>query len=136
MNDIPPIVADLVWVDALIFSVTVNKSTLTFDSDAEDGPSPIEAFCSALVGCMAIDVMHILAKGRHAVRACRAHLVGTRASENPRRLVSVTVHFTVEGEAPLDAVDRAIALSREKYCSVWHSMRQDIDFQVTVDVHA
>ena len=40
----------------------------------------------------------------------------------------MTLTSTVEGEVPADAVERAIALSREKYCSVWHSMRQDIDF--------
>ena len=43
----------------------------------------------------------------------------------------MTLHFTVEGDAPDDDVERAIALSREKYCSVWHSMRQDIELTVT-----
>ena len=45
----------------------------------------------------------------------------------------VELHFTIEGAAPAEAIERAIALSREKYCSVWHSMRQDIDFQVTFE---
>jgi uncharacterized OsmC-like protein len=43
----------------------------------------------------------------------------------------MTLHVTVEGQVPADAVERAIALSREKYCSVWHSMRQDIEFVTT-----
>jgi uncharacterized OsmC-like protein len=42
----------------------------------------------------------------------------------------------VEGDVSPDDVERAIALSRERYCSVWHSMRQDIDFQVTCDLRA
>jgi uncharacterized OsmC-like protein len=46
----------------------------------------------------------------------------------------MTLQFTIEGEVPGDVVDRAIALSREKYCSVWHSMRQDIPFAVTHDI--
>jgi len=43
----------------------------------------------------------------------------------------VQLQFTVETSAPKDAVDRALQLSHEKYCSVWHSMRQDIEFNVT-----
>ena len=46
----------------------------------------------------------------------------------------MTLHVTVEGDVPADAVERAVALSREKYCSVWHSMRQDIEFTTTHDV--
>ena len=46
----------------------------------------------------------------------------------------MTLHITVEGEVPSDAIDRAIQLSRDEYCSVWHSMKQDIDFRVTFDL--
>ena len=45
------------------------------------------------------------------------------------------LQVTVEGDVPADAVARALALSHEKYCSVWHSMRQDIVFTTTHDVH-
>ena len=83
---------------------------------------------------MSADLAHILARGRHSTRAMRARLVGERAQEDPHRFVRVTLHFAVEGAVPADAVERAIALSRERYCSVWHSMRQDIDFRVTFDV--
>jgi uncharacterized OsmC-like protein len=46
----------------------------------------------------------------------------------------MTLQIIVEGEVPEDAVERAIALSRDKYCSVWHSMRQDIEFTVKAQV--
>ena len=82
---------------------------------------------------MSMDVAHVLTKGRHPLRALRAHLVGQRAQEDPHRFLRIDLHFTVEGGVPKDAVQRAIALSREKYCSVWHSMRQDIDFVVTFE---
>jgi putative redox protein len=45
------------------------------------------------------------------------------------------MHFHVTGAVPPAAVERAIALSRETYCSVWNSMRQDIEFTTTFDVH-
>ena len=96
----------------------------------------MQALGIAIAGCMTTDVTHILTKGRHQLRALRSHLVADRAQEDPHRFLRMALHVTVEGDVPGDAVARAIALSREKYCSVWHSMRQDIDFQVTFDVRA
>ena len=94
------------------------------------------ALAFAIAGCMGTDVAFILAKGRFAFRALRAHLVADRAQEDPHRFVRVNLRFVVEGTLPADAVERAIALSREKYCSVWHSMRQDIDFTVSFELIA
>jgi putative redox protein len=130
----PPTVADLTWIGALKFSATVNKASLTIDSAGIAGPSPVDSLAAALGGCMATDVTHVLTKGRHPLRALRAHLIGHRAQEDPHRFLRIDLHFTIEGGVPSVAVERAIALSREKYCSVWHSMRQDIDFQVTFEV--
>lgn len=79
---------------------------------------------------MSIDVVDILLKGRHPLRALRARLSADRAPETPHRVVRVSLDFTIGGEVPADAIDRAIALSRDKYCSVWHSMRQDIPFTI------
>jgi putative redox protein len=83
---------------------------------------------------MSVDVAHILSKGRNPFRALRSHLTAERAQEDPHRFVRATLAFTVEGDVPADAVARAIALSHDKYCSVWHSMRQDIEFTTTFDV--
>ena len=44
------------------------------------------------------------------------------------------LHYTVAGEVPADRVARAIELSREKYCSVWHSMRHDIELTTSFEV--
>ena len=89
---------------------------------------------ASLAGCMAIDLVHILGRGRHELRSLRAKLLADRATEAPRRFTAVTLHFAIEGSVPRDAVDRAVELSRTKYCSVWQSMRQDIDLQVTFDL--
>jgi putative redox protein len=132
--DKPPTLADLTWIGELNFSATVNKASLTIDSDGVAGPSPVDALAAALAGCMATDVTHVLTKGRHPMRALRAHFVGQRAQEDPHRFLRIDLRFTIEGGVPPDAVQRAIALSREKYCSVWHSMRQDIDFVVTFEL--
>ena len=127
----PPTVVDLTWVGDLKFSGASGTASMMLDSAGVAGPSPVQALGFALAGCMATDVAHILAKGRYPLRGLRAHLIADRSPEDPHRFVRVTLHITVEGDVPADASDRAIALSREKYCSVWHSMRNDIAFTVT-----
>jgi len=131
----PPTVVDLVWIDGLKFS-TASRPGLIIDSAGTAGLSPVDALGLALAGCMSVDVAHMLARGRHSPRAMRSQLVGDRAPEDPHRFLRVALHFTIEGDVPADVVARAIRLSREKYCSVWHSMRQDIDFRVTFDLVA
>jgi len=130
----PPTVADLAWIGGLKFSGVSGAASITIDGDSSAGPSPVQALAFALAGCMAADVVFILTKGRHPVRGLRAHLVGHRAQEDPHRFLKVELTFDVEGAVPVEAVERAIALSRDKYCSVWHTLNHDIDFQVTCDV--
>ena len=132
----PPTIVNLRWIGDLKFEATSDRAALTIDSAGVAGPSPMQALGIALAGCMTTDVAHILGKGRHPLRALRSHLTADRAPETPHRFLRMALAITVEGDVPRDAVARAIDLSREKYCSVWHSMRQDIDFQVTFDVLA
>lgn len=127
----PATVVHLNWIGDLKFAATLSKSSLTIDSAGVAGPSPVEALGAALAGCMSLDVAHILTRGRHPFRALQSRLVAERAQEDPHRFVRATLHFTIDGPVPPGAVDRAIELSREKYCSVWHSLRQDIDLTVT-----
>ena len=127
----PPTVADLQWQHALVFHVESAGREATIDGNSAEGPSPVQMMAFALASCMSTDVVHVLTKGRHALTGLRAHLVADRAQEDPHRFLRITLHFTIDGDVPADAVDRAIALSRDKYCSVWHSMREDIAFSVT-----
>jgi len=90
----------------------------------------------ALAGCMAIDIADIVIKGRHTMTALEASIAGTRADDPPRRFVSFTLHFAITGSVPPAAVERAIQLSRDKYCSVWHSLRHDIQLETTFEIHA
>ncbi len=132
----PPVVAELIWADALRFGATSGTNAIVVDGDSAAGPSPVQLLAFALAGCMAIDVVDILRKGRHAVSAFRTTITGERATEPPRRLLSVKLQFHVHGSVPDTAVDRAISLSRDKYCSVWHSLRQDIELTTSFDIVA
>lgn len=62
-------------------------------------------------------------------------LTVTRAETDPRRVVAAEMRFTVVGEVPEKNVARAIDMSRETYCSVWHSLREDIEFETAFEVH-
>ncbi len=136
MADIkPPLVAELVWDEQLRFGDTSGPAAVVIDGDGAAGPSPMQLAAFGLAGCMAADVIAILQKGRHPVTGMRVSFSGVRAPEPPRRLLSISLRFIVAGAVPPEAVERAMALSHEKYCSVWHSMRQDIAFTTTFDVH-
>ena len=90
----------------------------------------------ALAGCMAIDVADIVMKGRHPMTALEASISAVRADDPPRRFLSCALHFTIAGAVPTTAVERAIQLSRDKYCSVWHSLREDIRLDTTFEIRA
>jgi putative redox protein len=87
-----------------------------------------------LAGCMAADVAAILEKARQPLTGLRVSFSGERAENPPRRFTRITLHFHVSGAVAADVVERAVALSRDTYCSVWHSMRQDIEFVTTFDI--
>ncbi len=131
----PPTVIDLTWERDLVFTGHAGGVAMTVDSDSLAGPSPMQAVAFGLAGCMAMDVVVILRKGRHDLRGIRADLTGTRAPEEPRRFTAIALHYTITGDVPEEAIQRAIDLSRNKYCSVWHSLRQDIPLDITFDVH-
>ena len=131
----PPITATLTWQGDLRFRANVGPNDITFDSDAAAGPSPPQAVAAALAGCMAIDVADIVMKGRHTLAALETRITGERAPDPPRRFTRFTLHFSISTDAPAHAVERAIALSREKYCSVWHSLRNDTALETTFELH-
>jgi putative redox protein len=130
----PPTVIELIWEHDLVFAGKSGDVEITVDSTSAAGPSPMQTLAFALASCMAMDVVHVLKKGRHDLRGLRADLTGTRAPEEPRRFTAIALHYSITGAVPTDTVERAIQLSRERYCSVWHSMRQDIEFKVTYQV--
>jgi len=130
----PPVIADLVWQHDLVFAAASGTQRITVDGDSKAGVSPVQMLVISLASCMAMDVAYILTKGRQRFRAIRSRIVAERAPDTPHRVVSAIVTFSIEGDVEPDAVERAIALSHDKYCSVWHSMREDIAFTTTYDI--
>ena len=79
---------------------------------------PMELLLAGMGGCTAYHVVLILKRGRHAVRGCTVEIQAERAEVEPKVFTKINLHFTVTGQGlPAAAVERAIALSHEKYCS-------------------
>jgi len=93
------------------------------DAKPENGgrnlaPRPLETVLAGTGGCTAYDVVLILKRGRHAVTGCTVKLTAERADTDPKVFTRILMHFTVTGKGiPATAVERAIAMSHEKYCS-------------------
>lgn len=81
-------------------------------------PRPMETVLAGTGGCTAYDVVLILKRGRHQVERCSVKLTSERAETDPKVFTKIHMHFTVAGKGlPPAAVERAIALSHETYCS-------------------
>ena len=81
-------------------------------------PRPMETVLAGTGGCTAYDVVLILKRGRHDVRGCSVKLTSERADADPKVFTKIHMQFTVTGRGiPPAAVERAIAMSHEKYCS-------------------
>ena len=81
-------------------------------------PRPMELLLAGPGGCAAYDVVLILKRGRHDVRGCSVKLSSERAAADPKVFTRIHLQFTVTGKGlPPAAVERAIAMSHDKYCS-------------------
>jgi putative redox protein len=131
-----PTSLEIVWTHDLVFEGKSGHASMVLDSAGKAGPSPVQTLAFALAGCMGMDVVYILQKGRYDLRGVKVALVAERAQDDPHRITAVTIEFTIAGAVPREQVQRAIDLSHEKYCSVWHSMRQDIAFTTRFTISA
>ena len=81
-------------------------------------PRPMEMLLAGAGGCAAYDVVLILKRGRHDVRGCSVKLSAERAEVDPKVFTTINMHFSVTGKGLASAaVERAIAMSHDKYCS-------------------
>ena len=93
------------------------------DAKPENGgqnlaPRPLETVLAGTGGCTAYDVVLILKRGRHNVQGCTVKLTAERAESDPKVFTKIHMQFTVTGQGiPASAVERAIAMSHDKYCS-------------------
>lgn len=105
------------------------------DGHDRRAPSPMELLLMALAGCAAIDVVSILAKKRQHLSDLAISVEGERVEEHPMRFSRITMTFEAKGrDLNPAAVERAVQLSEEKYCSVAGSLRNPVDIHSVVRV--
>ncbi len=130
----PPLTISLTWDHALEFTGEAGKHEVGMDGASYTAPSPMQFLALSLAGCMAIDVVHILTKGRHTITSLTTAFTGERAPDEPHRFVKIDLKFAISSTASAEQVQRALDLSRTKYCSVWNSLREDIEFTTSFDL--
>ena len=125
---------ELEWLGDNRLRGRAGEVEIVMDSPPVAGPSPVQALAFALAGCMAMDVLAVIRRGRFDLEGMSVRLAAERAPSDPKRILKADLRFTLAGEIPQDRVARAIELSREKYCSVWHSMRTDIELTTSFEI--
>jgi putative redox protein len=122
----------LTWDKDLIFIGRTNRGyEIEFDAQQQWGCSPTESLLLSVAGCMGIDMVSFLKKMKCEIKSYKMDIVGERNPTPPQYYTSMELIISVKG-AGLTAkkLERAIALSHEKYCSVYHSLRKDMKMKV------
>jgi putative redox protein len=109
------------WKQGDVFVGTAeNGNAITFDADSAHvhGPSPMEAVLMALCCCTSVDVVSILKKKRQDLTGLRVSAQATQADAPPRIFKHIKLTYAVSGKLSRKAVEDAVSLSKNKYCSV------------------
>jgi putative redox protein len=123
------------WKGSTIFEgITENGNSIFFDADPahEQGPSPMEAVLMALCGCTSVDVVSILEKKRQPLLGLKVTATATQAETTPRVFTHIKLTYAVSGNLSRKAVEDAVALSKDKYCSVSKMLEKaaTIDYEI------
>ena len=128
--------ATLTWDKELIFVGSTEPGyDIEFDGNAQWGCKPMEALLLSLAACMGIDVVMILKKMRVQLTSLKMNIVGERNPSPPQyyRAVEIVLHLGGKNLDP-SKVDRAISLSKTTYCSVYNSLRRDLELKVRYEL--
>ncbi len=109
------------WTQGDVFEGTAeNGNKIIFDANSAHthGPSPMEAVLMALCSCTSVDVVSILQKKRQPLAGLRVTATATQAPAPPRVFTHIKLTYAVRGHLSRKAVEDAVSLSKNKYCSV------------------
>lgn len=127
------------WDGKLAFSgITPSGHELKMDTAESLGgqnsaPTPVELLLNAVAGCTAIDIVLIIEKMRLKLTSFEVEVSGDRAEEHPKRFTDIHLHYILGGELDVEKVRKAIKLSKDKYCSVAHSLNANISASFTIN---
>ncbi len=122
----------LTWERELIFQGRTQRGyEIDFDAEIQWGCAPTESLLLSLAGCMGIDMVMFLQKMKATLSNFKIEIIGERNPTPPQYFTAIEMILHISGEniRPKN-VERAIALSQEKYCSVYNSLRKDLKVSV------
>ncbi len=120
----------------LIFNGRTQRGyEVEYDAGMQWGCSPTETLIMSLAGCLAIDVVFFLRKMRGEIKTFKVDYEGERKSTPPQYYKSIDMMITISGSGITSKkIERAISLSQEKYCSVYHTLRSDLKVNVNYKI--
>lgn len=127
------------WTGNMAFSgLTPSGHEILMDAAEEvggknSGARPVEFLLYSVAGCTGIDIISILKKMRLDPSSFHMEVKGNRAQDHPKRFTDINIHYALEGDLPEDKVIRAIQLSKDKYCSVAHSLNATITVSYSIN---
>ena len=125
----------LVWKGDFRFDGTALGGSITvIDGNSESGTAPVDLMLQSVGACAATDVVDILKKSRQEVLGMAVEVEATRREEPPRYVKRLDFRFRIKGPVDQKKAERAVDLSLEKYCSVFHTFRMDIQLDVEVTI--
>ncbi len=124
--------ATLTWDKDLIFIGRTNRGyEVEYDAQQQWGCSPTETLLLSVAGCMGIDMVSFLKKMKCEIKSYKMDIVGERNPAPPQYYTSIDMIIAVSGSGlTAKKIERAISLSHDKYCSVYHSLRKDMKVKV------
>lgn len=126
----------LTWTEDLRFEGRSDGGMITIDGDGVHGTTPVDLLLEAVASCTAADVVDILKKGRQELRSMTVECSGERRDEPPKYVKRLHMVFHMAGAVDEAKARRAVDLSLEKYCSVFHSLRMDLAVETEIRIES
>jgi len=128
------------WLNDMAFETSVNGHKIVIDASEEHGghnlgPRPKAFMLVSLAGCTGMDVVSILKKMRVDYKSLEIVVEGDTAEEHPKKFLTMKVIFNFTGEnLPLDKIQKAVDMSRDKYCGVYASYKESIKIEHEINL--
>ena len=131
-----PVIAKTVWKKEMEFDgLSESGHTVTFDAAAAhaNGPSPMEAVLMALCSCTSVDVVSILKKKREPLLSLTVSATAEQAAAPPRVFTRIKLVYLIGGAVSKKAAEDAVALSKNKYCSVSKMLEKAVQIDYVIE---
>ncbi len=130
------------WLSDMAFEANLNDHKILIDASEDHGgknlgPRPKGLMLVALGGCTGMDVVSILKKMRVDYKSLEIVVEGDTAEEHPKKFLNMKVIYNFTGkDLPLDKIQKAVDMSREKYCGVYASYKDAMQVEYIINIQA